>query len=209
MLPVDVNCIEVTMWFTHALSGHRSAMVFNMNKASVGAPTIADLENLNDTFNSWMDPGTFVGDEPLSALVSDNFILTETISRRVLTGGPVWVTPTNLPGGDSSDQLPDYTSLVITQHTLDGGRSFTGRKYPVGATENRNTDGRPSAGYRDALLTSFGQLRTALEGVAENWETIVVSRVTGGVERVTPQFAVVEAESADLQWDTQRRRGRS
>ena len=205
--PATVNTVETTMKFVHTATGKKAAMVFVTDKGSVGAPSFTDIEDLNDIYNSWMSTAIF-GANALQPLVNTAWSLIGSSTRPVLGSGPAWETPTLLPGTRAGEQMPLYSTLCVSQLTSDGGRHFTGRKYPVGPSETDNVAGVPDGAYATALVDAFDELQSVLAGSVPVWEQVVCSRVLAGAPRATPLIDNVVRHRCDLQWDTQRRRGR-
>lgn len=104
-----------------------------------------------------------------------------------------------VPGTAAGDLLPPNVSLCVTLRTALAGRSFRGRSYIWGFTENGNTaTGAASASVQTACLAWIDAISSALS--AQNLQLAVVSRT----RLVTT--AMSSRQVRDAVWDTQRKR---
>jgi hypothetical protein len=102
-----------------------------------------------------------------------------------------------LAGTVAAEPLPFMVSLVATLRTALRGRSFRGRSYWTGWTENTSLNGVPQA----ASVTAMNA----------QWTGFVASLVGSGVSLVVASYLLASAEdvttvTVDGRWDTQRRR---
>lgn len=108
-------------------------------------------------------------------------------------------------GGNSTQQLPNNVTYTITKKTAQRGRSFRGRNYVPGLTEDAVNLNAINPTFRNDLLDVWEGLR--LVAAEDGWTMVVVSRISGGVERVSGVTTPVTAIStADPTVDSQRRR---
>lgn len=111
-------------------------------------------------------------------------------------------------GSNAGDPLPAQCALVFTLATLVKGRSYRGRFYLPGVTEDEVTAGT----LNGASVTSFTTIGTQLgavfgpSGSNANWQLVVISRYLNGVKRATPVGTAVTTIVLDPVIRTQRRR---
>ena len=108
----------------------------------------------------------------------------------------------SLAGGLS---MPNNVSIVMTKRTDFRGRSFRGRIYHVGLSENQVTANNIVPATLTSLLAAYAELMTVTVG-AETYPLCVVSRYQGGEPRVTGIATPVTAITSDGIVDSQRRR---
>jgi hypothetical protein len=110
-----------------------------------------------------------------------------------------------IAGGNASPALPNNTALVITKRTLQRGRSFRGRIFHPGLTENQVTANQVAGATVSALVAAYENFKgfTLTDGEAV---LCVLSRYSGGNARVTGLMTPVENFTSDGFIDSQRRR---
>lgn len=114
------------------------------------------------------------------------------------------VTPP-VAGGNSTQALPNNVSYTITKQTALRGRSFRGRNYVVGMTEDAVNLNTINPTFRADLLSVWEQLRTVPQG--DGWTQVVVSRFANGAPRATGVTTpVTSVTTFDATVDSQRRR---
>lgn len=111
-------------------------------------------------------------------------------------------------GNDAGQALPPQNAVVITLYTAVKGRSYRGRIYLPGVSENA-WDGSAMVG---AILTNYLTIPTQLlavfgpSGSNANWQLVVVSRYLNKIKRATPVGTAVTSAVVDPIIHTQRRR---
>jgi hypothetical protein len=109
-------------------------------------------------------------------------------------------------GGSSNDFLPNNVAFCISFRTGFAGRSFRGRNYFGGLTEQEVTDNTVNALTVANLVEAYNNM-VLVGAVATGWDWVIVSRQSGGVDRpagvVTP---VVTAVATDDRVDSMRTR---
>lgn len=111
----------------------------------------------------------------------------------------------NPDGGVSNPALPGSVAICVSLRTLGRGRSSRGRNYVGGLPET-------SVGGNTMDLTVLSAIQTAYNGLlslpfADDWNLVVVSRISGGVDRVAGLAQPVSSCSIrDPYVDSQRRR---
>lgn len=107
--------------------------------------------------------------------------------------------------GDSPNPaVPNNVAIVASFGTGLTGRSYRGRAYHAGLTENTVTGNEISSALASLLIGYYGVLQTDL--AAENALLVVASFYSGGLPRATGVATEVESVSMNLRVDTQRRR---
>jgi hypothetical protein len=111
-------------------------------------------------------------------------------------------------GNDAGQALPPQNAVVMTLYTASKGRSYRGRVYLPGVSENA-WDGSAMPG---AVLTNYLTIPTQLGAVFgpggsnANWSLVVISRYLNKVKRGTPVGTAVTSIVVDPIIHTQRRR---
>lgn len=96
--------------------------------------------------------------------------------------------------------------LVISEGTQSRGRSFRGRSYQMGIPTTVMIDaGSVNSGYRDAVVADFVAFIDDIEAAVDA-EHVVLSRQTGGADRLSGVMTVIDSYSANQDTDSQRRR---
>lgn len=110
-------------------------------------------------------------------------------------------------GTATGDSMAPQNSFCLSLRSGLSGRSNRGRFYTIGMSENAQVSGVVSTTYRDGWLAALDDLR--ITALAEDWQLVVASFVSGGLPRPTGETSVVTAIIAvDDFVDSQRRRGR-
>jgi len=111
-------------------------------------------------------------------------------------------------GENSGARAPSNVTMSLSFRTGQVGRSFRGRNYLVGLSEDDFTNNVFDGAEALAWRIAYGTMQTTLAG--EDFTHVVVSRYADGVARsegiTTPVTSYI---FADLNVDTQRRRARS
>lgn len=118
------------------------------------------------------------------------------------------------PGTSAANPLPAATALVVSLATGLRGRSYNGRYYQWGYTEDANDAAGGATAAAAANTVAFvSAINTAMQGAPRAWNICVLSRWTRpligppSVERQPPIVTpVTSIHTKDLRWDVQRRR---
>jgi len=110
-----------------------------------------------------------------------------------------------LPGTGGPNTLPGQVSAIITLRSNNAGRRNRGRSYVPFPSEERNTDGKPTATY----VADLTQLGTALIMARVIGPTLANETLTPIIYRrnFTPRTIDIQSFVARPVWATQRRRG--
>lgn len=107
--------------------------------------------------------------------------------------------------GDETDpSMPNNVSVTTTFQSGKRGRSFRGRNYFVGLTENNVSGNLVDPVFQAALQTAYELLNGAISTTLT--DHVVVSRFGNGIPRVDAIVSEVIAYRAGQTIDTQRRR---
>lgn len=138
------------------------------------APSAADLLTLANDIDSWWE-GSY------APLVSDGVQLREVVVTDMTTAssGQVSVAPAVAAfGGQSSPDLPSNASLTVSFRTALRGRSFRGRNYLVGLTEDTNTGNIVNSPFIALVIAAYEELLSG-GGALSAGEWVVASRFSG------------------------------
>jgi hypothetical protein len=159
-----------------------------------------------------------LGTSGLASLLATGVSLLRTESRHMDSNSDPWFigAAAAVPGTSAGNPLPAATAFVVTLKTGLRGRSFNGRVYLWGYTEDANdAAGGITSAARDI---SVGFLNGIFGGMAaqQQWDMAVLSRWTTPptappntppTERTPPLLTPVsQAVALDQRWDVQRRR---
>ena len=108
-------------------------------------------------------------------------------------------------GTISGVSAQNNSALVVSSRTGNRGRSYRGRTYfPTMDTGSTLSGVQATTDYINAVLTLMTAINSAAD--ANAFEPVVVSRKSGGVDRVTGISTPVVAYSCNPALDSQRRR---
>jgi len=184
-------------------NGQRVENVFHVHRAAGWSGS--DLTTLAGDFNTWWQTS-------LRGHVSSSLSLQEVyaVDLSSAMGATATITdglPVNGSVG-SSTPLSNNCTLSIKWNSPYRGRSARGRTYHLGLYEAQCSDpNHISSGDLATLTEAYNALITAVEGVGEGVNLVVLSRVQGGV--VLPEatfYNIVNATFVDNVIDSQRRR---
>jgi len=109
------------------------------------------------------------------------------------------------PGTRVSPSMPNNVSCVFTKRTAFRGRSYRGRIYFIGLTEDAIAANQVTAGVVNGITTGFTNLMTfTIDAVPATLS--VLSRIQNGVQINPAQSILVTAITSDGVVDSQRRR---
>lgn len=114
---------------------------------------------------------------------------------------------TGLPiiGTAAGDSLPNNVSCVFSKRTILRGRSYRGRIYQIGLSEQHVTANALLATPRDGIKNAY-QMLTAFSTAGASWTMVVVSRYQAGAPRAVGVTTNVTSITTDGVIDSQRRR---
>lgn len=110
------------------------------------------------------------------------------------------------PGLSAANLVPRGNSLVVTSRTALAGRSFRGRTYVPGfSDEATDASGRATQAAQDAATAFIVDFGAAMDG--EGWPLGVASLVSGGVRRDPGIITLIDSwVCRNAIWDRQWRR---
>lgn len=108
-------------------------------------------------------------------------------------------------GTAAGDSLPNNCSCVFSKRTIFRGRSYRGRVYQVGLSEQHVTGNSVLTAPRNAILAAW-ELLMSFSTASESWQMVVVSRFEDNLPRTTGLTTPVIAFTTDGVIDSQRRR---
>lgn len=191
------NTVQVDILFE--LDGQRVENIHYYELST--APTVEAVGDLLATLRA-------VIEEELMPLLSSALTLVELVGTLLTAIDSFSISNVVTPpvaGGNTTQALPNNVSYTITKQTALRGRSFRGRNYVVGMTEDAINLNTINPTFRADLLAVWELLRVA--SVSDGWTQVVVSRVSGGVERGTGVTTpVTSVTTFDSTVDSQRRR---
>jgi hypothetical protein len=145
----------------------------------------------------------------MKAKVNDEMILTEVyLTDQEVQNGEALVYTTGLPltgTVTAQDMLPANCAIVVTKLTAARGRSFRGRTYLCGYSENNQASSRWEGVYLTDALTYMESIREPA-GATYSFFMAVASRFSEGAPRVTGVLTPVTSFRADAVVASQRRR---
>lgn len=201
-IPVADTC-EVAF---HYQTGFGEPMVNTFHVEIPGGYGSSDLEGVCELFRDWWN-GTTVGVYvPLQDFQSSAVVL-ESITARSMAAAtdPTFELSVNAAGGDATEVMPYQLAIVASWKTGFSGRSFRGRTYLGGITQQYNDGGAVTAAGVAALQITMQTLIDQVEAVATQ-QLVVVSKYSGGAPRAAGVTTPITSVTIDNVWDTQRRR---
>jgi hypothetical protein len=173
------------------------------NFRALGVPvTTTTMEALAAELVAWYD----VEMQPLKTA---GYSLTRLRMRNIgMENGQVVDYTTTLPitGTAVGNSLPSNVALSLKLNTGFGGRSYRGRLYHFGFSEDQVSGNFVDTAVADDILASYNQLITSL-ATPGNWEWVVVSYVEAGAPRTVALVnTILNVSLVDRRIDTQRRR---
>lgn len=189
---------QVRMQFLY--HGEQCENVFHVR--GVGAWGAAEMNTLAGTFAGWWD--TYLQD-----IVPMSCILQRVLVRDLDSAQGLAVEyTTGLPkaGTHATPGLPGSVAVAVKWGTGLAGRSYRGRTFHIGLTENQVTGNELISDMREGLRVAYDALRTALDSMALGVEFVVVSRESAGVVRPEAVTTPISGVSVDPFVDSQRRR---
>lgn len=167
----------------------------------LATPTATDVQEIAEQVEGWFV--TSVLPE-----LSDQLVYRETYARSLETeSAPEFTANESLgdTGVDTSAPLPGNVTWTIQFRTGLTGRSYRGRNYIMGLSENQIVGNQLATATAAALVTAYNALLTVASGF--DWSWVVLSRQQDGA--LLPNAigaAVNNVGYANLDLDSQRRR---
>ena len=110
-----------------------------------------------------------------------------------------------IPGLNANESLPNNVSAVISFRTSQRGRSFRGRNYICGLTDDQVVNNNVISSAADAIVAAYVALGAV--AIANSVDHVVVSRQANNAPRVTGVATPITAYlMTDTTVDSQRRR---
>lgn len=177
-------------------------VVENVLHYSKSSPwTIDTLGDLAAELKAWWDTG-------MQPIVAATLSLTQIKMTDLASAtGPVLNYNTGLPlaGLSGSPSMPNSIAVVITKRTDLRGRSYRGRIYHCGLTEEQCLNSALASGVASGLLAVYAAT-DVFSVTGDEAIQCVVSRYSNGVPRVTGIATPVTNFTTDGIIDSQRRR---
>lgn len=148
--------VENTLWMEHATD-----------------PTAAEIDTICIAVRDWWSTN-------LAPIVSSNVELREVVGTSMTSASsPVGnaVPGSPLFGGSTANIVPGNVTMAISFRTGLRGRSFRGRNYAVGITEDQIAGNQFVAGLTALWQAAYDQL--LLDSAGAGWEWVVASRFSG------------------------------
>ncbi len=196
-LPVITNVVRIAVR-GQAPSGSNWANVLHCLKTTAGAPSGADITNLDTAIRRlYIGAAYSGGNNMLSACKTT--CTTVDVTYTPLDGSSTsTVSALTAAGALTDDSLPSQTAEVVTIRTARRGRSYRGRVYLPPWTEvSSSASGTMVASTVTAILNQWVGAQAAL--VATNWTIGVASYLHSTFEAAT-------GFTMDTRFDVQRRR---
>lgn len=187
---------QVEMRFVQA--GQKVENVYHVKK--VGGWTVETMEELAADFVSWWS-GTQKAYAPITlglVMVAVKDLTTQ------YSAGIEYTTGLPLAGENTDEQMPNNVTAAVKFTTGLRGRSFRGRVYYIGLTNQHVIANTIDPGHVTTMNGWFANLITRLGAL--DAQLVVASRIGGGVERTTGISTPVLSASVDATVDSQRRR---
>lgn len=162
-----------------------------------------EMETLGSAVASWFDT-------EMQTLMTAGFTLQRLIIRD-LSVADSWVTDwvgiLPLTGSLAGNSMPSNVCWALKKKTGFAGRSFRGRIYHMGLSEDVVSGNYVDSTYAASVLDAWNELITQAAEAGDGWDMVVCSRFADGVERTTGVATLVTGiVNTDLIVDTQRRR---
>ena len=190
------NTAEVALRFSQ--DGQFVANVWHVRYEAV--PTQALMQTIaNNTIFTWQGS--------LRPIVSNDVTLLEVsvVDQSVQNGVASLLAPTtNNTGQNLSPMMPNGTTVAVKRATGQTGRSFRGRIYHIGLTEEQVLRNNVTPSIVTALTAAYNDFIDAYESIKCEW--VVASRVANGAPRPIGVTTPVTGCSTNPTIDSQRRR---
>lgn len=202
-MPVATNETVAGVEMRYTAAGSKVENTLWFHKTSGMAVVSSDLEDLTETLHTW-----YLGS--LKAIQGAGCVLREIYARGALPDpAPVWTraaAPTDF-GSALGQLLPNNATFTIAFKTGFSGRSYAGRNYAVGMTEDQSANSIAAPAYIELLQDAYNGLASSLVSAGGHFIHVVYSQVSGGVPRVEGVWTPINTYIiVDDTMDSQRRR---
>lgn len=191
--------VQVEMRYTFL--GNLCENVFHVLVPDEENPTLATLTAIATVFGEWWD-------DNVKTIQSANATLREVYAKDISQeSGSEYAYTTGLPADGSNvyEAEPGSVTLCVSLRTARSGRSYRGRSYVIGLTENQVNGNQVTSVAAAAWLAAYDALVASFESSA--YSLAVLSRVNAGVTRpVAALEPIINAVLVDNNVDSQRRR---
>lgn len=190
------NAAQCLINYRQAGQALQSQLYFLTNESEASNVLTSIAQMVADWLtNSWAPVATTAA-EVVSLIVTD-------VNEE--GGDQITFTPIGALTGDIvSPPMPTGTTITASWRTGQAGRSYRGRTYHVGLTEQQVVANAVDSGSRTALQSAYAQL--IIDANVNDTPLVVASRVSGGVPRVVGVATKVLTVVVDEYIDSQRRR---
>lgn len=195
-IPVP-NVASVELIFD--IFGQRCENVFHVKLSS--SWTAADMAEAGSIFVDWFSAHgkqLMHSDCSLAKIVIRDLTSQNGLAAEYTTGLPIAGTITG------SETMPLNVAACVSFGTNNRGRSYRGRTYQTGLTIAATNNNNLQTSYRNALVSAYGALITAVSGMPA--ALVVVSRYTNKAPRTAGIGTTITSVSVDPNIDSQRRR---
>ena len=164
-------------------------------------PTLGDLTALIEAVNTAVRAN-------LIPLLTNAITLLRLVGQLLdVADGLLYISTTSLPiaGENTGPAMPNNVAMCMSLRSASSGRSFRGRNFIPGLPRGVFTQNTLAADYAGFLTTAYTEILGA--GADDGWTPVVVSRISGGVERTTGVTSPITANFfVDRTIDSMRRR---
>ncbi len=161
---------------------------------------VSQLVQLGGVFKSWWQTNLLGGCSNTVQLIMIK------LTDLTTATSPLYEYLTGLPigGGNGSTAEPSNVTLAVKFTTNTRGRSYRGRTYHIGLTQNQVQGNVISVGQ--ALYMRDGYFALIQAMITAGYQLVVASRRSAGAPRVTGISTVIIDVQVDITLDSQRRR---
>lgn len=197
-VPVSNTC-EVVMKYSD--NTQQAANVYHVHNA--GAWDVTTMTALANLFKTW-ESGTGSIYRNMNVYLYDIYVRDLTTANSLSFDVPVSPVINGQEG--SSPQAPNNVTVAIKAQTGLAGRSFRGRSYWIGLSDNQIGGSFVAAGSLANIVAALNTLRSSVNGVSGH-TMVVASKRSGGAPRVAGVTTDITTWLAvDNAIDSQRRR---
>jgi len=169
---------------------------------SGGRPSFLDLGDLANQIAIWVGGGI---QSYASAAWAAQLVLVKDLTDA--TGAQAAAGFSVGTGGVGGGPAPNNVSFAISFHTALSGRSYRGRNFIPGIPLQAVSGNTITSDFITNYVNAYNALTPGGGAVTPSWTWVVVSRVSGGVDRVAGQATPITfATNTDNIIDSMRRR---
>ena len=162
--------------------------------------TYSGLATLCGAFKDWYNTTG-------KALSVDNLVLEKIVAKDLTSqSGPAIEYTTGLPqaGTHVATAYPTNVTVAVSFGTALRGRSYRGRIYQNGLSNDRVVANKITSSYQEDLIAGYAALKSAVN--TAGWDLAVVSRYHNKAARTSGVATPITSVSVDINLDSQRRR---